>query len=733
MGSNDRKRGIRLMKLFIGFVIAICLIGGTSVDACIHAGDVDLNGHISADDSQRAFMIVLGMISPTAEAFCQADCNADELVTSADAQIIFQMILGLNQCSDDWSWIGGDLYLVDPIVGNLMYIPSTGQIGFRQATNPDTPCGGSGPQFTHILTREMAVMETEVTRQMWSTLRSVQPSLPEDPSREDISPLPDYPVQNVHWHEVLLFANLLSTENQLTCCYYVDDDFQDPVTESNYLLDDQIFCDFDATGYRMPTEGEWEYFTRAGSVTAFSCHDPDFTYPLCNYSDCVPGQFPVLEQHIVFCANGNETTEPPGSKLPNPWNLMNVHGNVQELCWDWMGPYPTGTVTDYAGPVVPPTEDRVLRGGNFRFWANGGRSSARHEIYPTERSRTAGFRLVRTLFEVFPSPTPVPTETPTITPTVTPSPTYTPSPTLTPSPTVTPSPTMTAVPTNLYSVDNIVGDMLYIPSTGSQGFIQGSYDPCHFNDEDRFYHVLTRDMAVMRTEVTRQMWLSLYITHMGFIFDPTIVEYSPEMNCPVQYLTWYEALLFANSLSYVNGLTKCYYQDSSLTIPITRSNYLQGSYYCDFDAPGYRLPTEGEWEYFCRAGTTTPYSCAETQYSQSTCWGCTVGALPVLEEYCVFCSNDTESTAPVGSKLPNPWNLRDIHGNVWEWCWDWYGIYPVDNALDFQGQLSGTERVIRGGCWHDSPIGCRSAQRIGTEPDTRSVYNGFRLIRTINP
>jgi len=282
---------------------------------------------------------------------------------------------------------------------------------------------------------------------------------------------------------------------------------------------------------------------------------------------------------------------------------------------------------------------------------------------------------------------------------------------------------------DFYQVDRIAGVLRFVPA-GT--FTQGSPadEPCRQSDETQFSHTLTRNLAVMETEVTRQMWADLLAAQPTLPADPTDTLHGAGMSNPVQRTTWYEAVLFANLLSLQQGLTRCYYTDAGFTTPIDASNYTAGDYTCDFDTSGYRLLTEGEWEYCCRAGTTTAFWIAEPNYTDGNCVSCTPGLFPNLESAAVFCANDPVATAEVATKLPNPWGLYDTHGNVDEWCWDRESIYPVGSVTDYEGGASGSYRMNRGGGWVSAKY-CRSAVRGCIDPDLRSCYLGFRLARTV--
>ncbi|HZW31163.1 MAG TPA: formylglycine-generating enzyme family protein [Isosphaeraceae bacterium] len=132
----------------------------------------------------------------------------------------------------------------------------------------------------------------------------------------------------------------------------------------------------------------------------------------------------------------------------------------------------------------------------------------------------------------------------------------------------------------------------------------------------------------------------------------------------------------------------------------------------------YRLPTEAEWEYACRAGTTTRFSFGDDDTS--------------LGEYAWFTANSNLSTHPVGQKTSNRWGLCDMHGNVWEWCADWYGK-TLAGGVDARGRSQAALRVFRGGSWGDYPRRCRSANRGRDSPDLRDFIVGFRLARVQSP
>ncbi len=127
----------------------------------------------------------------------------------------------------------------------------------------------------------------------------------------------------------------------------------------------------------------------------------------------------------------------------------------------------------------------------------------------------------------------------------------------------------------------------------------------------------------------------------------------------------------------------------------------------------YRLSTEAEWEYACRAGSKTAYSFGASPQS--------------LVDHAWFAGNSGSQPHPVGEKKANAWGLYDMHGNVWEWCSDCYGEYPMGAVSNPSNLSASSGRVIRGGSWDDGAVFCRSANRGGDDRSNRVSLNGFRV------
>jgi formylglycine-generating enzyme required for sulfatase activity len=188
-------------------------------------------------------------------------------------------------------------------------------------------------------------------------------------------------------------------------------------------------------------------------------------------------------------------------------------------------------------------------------------------------------------------------------------------------------------------------------------------------------------------------------------------------NLPVENVSWYDAVEFCNRLSQREGLTPAYTIDKSQSDPNNKGEYDTVRWLVTWNpnANGYRLPTEAEWEYAAKGGNGSPgnYTYSGSNSADAVAW---------------YSGNSGGTTQPVGTKERNSLGIYDMSGNVWEWCWDWYGNYASGTQNDPRGP-SGAGRVLRGGSWPDSAAIVRSAYRYYDTPSYRNYYIGFRLVR----
>ena len=178
-----------------------------------------------------------------------------------------------------------------------------------------------------------------------------------------------------------------------------------------------------------------------------------------------------------------------------------------------------------------------------------------------------------------------------------------------------------------------------------------------------------------------------------------------EAELPITEVSWFDAVKFCNALSELRGLRPCYQQT-------------EDGWEWDRGADGFRLPTEAEREYATRAGSDTRFCFGDDKAK--------------LGDYAWFEGNEGNAPHPVGQKQANEWGLHDLHGNVWEWCWDWFGGYLAESAIDPTGASDGTGRVLRGGSFLGVPRYLRSANRNWFEPEDQFRNFGFRCVRSVS-
>jgi formylglycine-generating enzyme required for sulfatase activity len=225
---------------------------------------------------------------------------------------------------------------------------------------------------------------------------------------------------------------------------------------------------------------------------------------------------------------------------------------------------------------------------------------------------------------------------------------------------------------------NTIGQTFLYIKPGS--FLMGSPqdEPGRSKDEPQHRVTLTKGYYMQTTEVTQGQW------RMVMEKNPAYFQDCGDL-CPVETLSWNDVQKFIHIMNQRPGTYK------------------------------YRLPTEAEWEYAARAGTTGPFASSS------------------LDSMAWHRDNSGDTTHPVGMKAPNAWALYDMHDNVSEWVQDWYRDYPVGSVTDPTVPSSGFYRVNRGGGWDMPFFGCRSAQRIINGPGSMSPTLGFRLVAEGSP
>lgn len=227
---------------------------------------------------------------------------------------------------------------------------------------------------------------------------------------------------------------------------------------------------------------------------------------------------------------------------------------------------------------------------------------------------------------------------------------------------------------------NVPLKLLRIPA-GS--FVMGSEagEAGRQGDEGPRHRVtIGRDFYLGQYEITQGQWKAVMGSNPSVFRDRESAD-----SHPVEMVSWEDAQQFLRKLN-------------------------------DLKLGEFRLPTEAEWEYACRAGTETRYSFADDPDYR------------LLPQHAWFYSRAEGRSQPVGTRKPNPWGLHDMHGNVWEWCADWFGPYTAEERTDPTGPEKGDGRVIRGGSWFNEPEALRSANRHRHPIDSRQTNLGFRVV-----
>ncbi len=445
--------------------------------------------------------------------------------------------------------------------------------------------------------------------------------------------------------------------------------------------------------YRLPTEAEWDYACRAGTTPR-----QDGSY----YSA------DIVSQHAWWKANSEGQTHPVGQLRPNPWNLFDMRGNVAEWLADWSSAehYTNPPSEDPTGP--PSGERRVVRGGYYLQDDPGGFVWLwRHSEAPLARASGLGFRVARTV--------PLPASAAASGPR---------PPTAITSPAgnkpAGPTPPLAVVPFDAnkakdhqaawarhlgvpVEMTNSIGMRFVLIPPGEFDMGSSEAEITKLEEEgkaknlkDYYFRLLLAEAPKHRVRITRPFYLgqcemtqAQYERAVGT--NPS--QFQGDPNRPVEQVNWIEAAAFCRRLA---------------ELPQEQAAGAR-----------YRLPTEAEWDYACRAGTVTAWYCGDDEAA--------------LKDHAWFSANALSMTHPVGQKASNAWGLNDMYGNVWEWCQDWWGerydaASPVDDPA---GASGGLLRSCRGGCWNNEPAEFRTSFRGRYDPAMRSDARGFRVVRSL--
>ncbi len=601
--------------------------------------------------------------------------------------------------------IGMKFRLIPP--GEFMMGATKDEIEYmiKGLINPADPwqevARSAGPLHKVILTHPYYLGRHEVTQSQFANVMGRNPSRfaakgadPELAAKVVALDTANHPVEWVTWNDSAEFLSKLSEKEQL---------------KPNYFRAGETITALKGTGYRFPSDAQWEFACRAGTSSRFSFGDRE----------------DELFKSEWVSGNSDARTHPVGELQDNPFGLFDIHGNVAEYVGDgWDANYfQQFATTPAVDPAGPDASQRLWRGGDWHYSAAFCIVPSRYSGNASQGGPMLGIRAaltiegVRELLKQTPETTagwhgwPADAVPPAIAP-------------FDAAQALKHQEAWAAYLKVPVEFTNSIGMKFRLIPPGE--FMMGStpeeieavlklaaedknWQEWIKSEGPRHKVVLTQAVYLSVSEVTQEEWEAVMKTNPSH-FAATGMGKEAVANLetgmhPVEMVSWNDAAEYCSKLSQQEQLKPFYFRGGETVTPL--------------DGTGYRLPTEAEWEFACRAGTASKYWIGDTDDD--------------LLRAGWYGANSGARTHAVGELKANPFGLHDIHGNVYEWVQDWYdpayyGQVAGKNTVDPSGPFSlGSYRMGRGGGWGVDAAYCRPAARRSYGPTYRTNDIGFRL------